>query len=223
MASEHPHIYLFTNTGTLRPSSAEEARNIHNATAGNPEGVAAAIALGDLSHLVFVPVGDWSGEIMFIDQWTSAEGIQQFFSDKHVQEGGAQIFAKYDPVVWRPAEGFVNYSISTPLGQQDRIVGIIRGKVSSFEAAQDGMNKVWRSRINEAHKLGLNTHEVYVRLAQPGTPESMEILGIDTWSRHDEVHKLYDDEAFGAGFEGVFAGEPQTWILHRPAGEWIEW
>src|SRR5215470_11511493 len=173
MATEHPHIYLFTNTGTLRPKTSEEARAIHNATAGNPQGVAAAIALGDLSHLIFVPMGEWAGEIMFIDQWTSAEGIQQFFADPQVQAGGAQIFTQYDPVVWRHAEGFVNYTINTPLSaSQDRLVGIIRGQVTSMEAAQQAMNQIWRQRVNEAHKGGLNSHEVYVRLAQPGTPES---------------------------------------------------
>ena len=224
MATEHPHIYLFTNTGTLRPKTAEEARAIHNATAGNPQGVAAAIALGDLSHLVFVPMGEWAGEIMFIDQWTSAEGIQQFFADPQVQAGGAQIFTQYDPVVWRHAEGFVNYTINTPLGaSQDRLVGIIRGQVTSMEAAQQAMNQIWRQRVNEAHKGGLNSHEVYVRLAQPGTPESLEILGVDVWSKHDGMHALYEDPAFMQPFDGVFAGEPKTWTLHRPAGEWVEW
>src|SRR5579862_5716542 len=99
MAAEHPHIVLFTNTGTVRTTSAEETRVTHNATAGNPQGVAAAQALGDLSHLVYVPMGDWSGEIIFMDQWTSAEGIQQFFSDPQVQQGAGQLFSAYDPVV----------------------------------------------------------------------------------------------------------------------------
>jgi hypothetical protein len=223
MASEHPHIFLFTNSGTLRPTSAEEARITHNATAGNPQGVAAAQALGDLSHLVYVPMGEWSGEIIFMDQWTSAEGIQRFFADPQVQAGGAQMFTAYDPVIWRQAEGFLNYTIKTPQGQQEHLVGMIRGKVTSLETAQQAMNQVWSTRINEARKLGLSGHEVFIRLAQPGAPEALEVLGVDTWFKHDGIHQLYDDPSFLEAFDGVFSAEPKTWVLHRPAGAWIEW
>ena len=55
LQADTPHLVLFTNNGKLLPTSEEEARQIHNATAGNPAGVAAAQALGDLSHLVYVP------------------------------------------------------------------------------------------------------------------------------------------------------------------------
>ena len=223
MAQEAPHIFLFTNTGTLRVKSPEEARVTHNATAGDPAGVAGAQALGDLSHLVYAPVSEWSGEIMFIDQWTSAEGIQQFFANPQVQQGGAALFTAYDPVVWRPAEGFLQYTITAPLGQQDRIVGVIRGKVTSLETAQRVFNQVWRKRVNEARKLGLTSHEVFIRLAPPGTPESLEILGVDSWSKHDGIHQIYDDPTFLQAFDGVFSTEPKTWILRRPAGDWVEW
>ncbi len=133
-------MVLFTNHGMARPPTAEEARQTHNATAGDPAGVAAAQALGDLSHLVFVPVGDWTGELMFIDQWTSAEGLQQFFADPQVQAGGAAIFTSFDPVVWRPADGFHAYHIAAPLGQRDRVVAMLRGSVTSLDAARAAMN-----------------------------------------------------------------------------------
>lgn len=220
---EPAHLYLFTNSGTLRPTTAEEARVTHNATAGNPAGVAAAQSLGDLSHLVYVPLGEWSGEIIFLDQWTSAEGLQQFFADEQVRSGGAALFRAYDPVVWRPAEGFLSYTISRPLGQQDRIVGLVRGRVTSLETAQRVMNQVWRERIHRAHQLGLNSHDVFIRLAASPTPESLEILGVDTWTNRDGTRELYEDAAFLRAFDGVFAAEPQTWLLHRPAGDWIEW
>lgn len=223
MATESPHIFLFTNFGTLRPTSAEEARVTHNATAGDPAGVAGAQALGDLSHLVYAPLGDWTGELVFLDQWTSAEGIQQFFANPQVQEGGARIFTAYDPVVWRSGEGFLNYTISTPVAQHDRIVGLIRGTVTSLEAAQRAFNQVWRQRVNEARKLGLVAHEVFMRLAPPGSPEALELLGVDTWFKHDGMHQIYEDSAFLEPFDGVFTAEAKTWTLHRPAGDWIEW
>ncbi len=45
-------LYLLTIRGTLSPATLEEARKVHNMTAGNPDGVTAAKSLGDVSHMV---------------------------------------------------------------------------------------------------------------------------------------------------------------------------
>jgi hypothetical protein len=223
VAHDLPHTFLFTNFGKLRPQTPEEARVTHNETAGAPEGVAAAKSLGDLSHLVFAPRDAWTGELMFLDQWTSAEGIQRFFADPQVQAGGARLFTEYDPVVWRPDHGFLAYHIAEPLGRTERIVGVLRGTVTSMEQAQTAMNDLWRARVNEARKFGLATHEVFVRLAPPDSPAASEIIGIDTWSNPDGLHQIYDDPTFMQALGGVFASPPSKWRLQRPAGNWIEW
>ncbi len=223
MAQEQPHIFLFTNFGTLRPQTLEAARVTHNETAGQPGGVAAAKSLGDLSHLVFAPQGSWTGDLMFLDQWTSAEGIQQFFANQDVQDGGARLFTSYEPVVWRPDNGFLAYHIAEPLGRAERIVGILRGPVTSLEMAQAAMNGLWRSRVNEARKLGLVSHEVFVRLAPPEAQAAPEIIGVDTWSNAEGFHQIYDDSTFMQAFGGVFAAPPSHWILQRPTGNWVEW
>ena len=49
-------LYLLTIRGTLSPDTLEAARKVHNQTAGNPDGVAAAKSLGDVSHMVYVPM-----------------------------------------------------------------------------------------------------------------------------------------------------------------------
>jgi hypothetical protein len=218
-----PHMVLFTNNGMVRASTTEEARQTHNATAGDPAGVATAQALGDLSHLVYAPAENWTGELMFIDQWVSAEGIQRFFADAHVQEGGAALFTSYDPVVWLPADGFHAYHIAAPLGQSDRIVAMLRGTVTSLDAARAAMNGAWQPRILAAHRQGLQSHEMFARLAAPGTPEALEILGVDTWSGPGGMGTVYDDPTFMQAFYGVFTGQPKTWRLRRPAGDWVEW
>ena len=49
-------LYLLAIRGTLSPATLEAARKVHNQTAGNPAGVAAAKSLGDVSHNVYVPM-----------------------------------------------------------------------------------------------------------------------------------------------------------------------
>ena len=111
-------IYLLSIRGTLIPATIEEARHFHNMTAGNPQGVAGAKALGDLSHMVYTPIGQngATSEFLILDLWNSVDGLNQFFSDHQVQEGGNMIFKQRDPVVWSPAEGFYGYHIPAPSG-----------------------------------------------------------------------------------------------------------
>ena len=131
-------LYLLTIRGTLSPATLEAARKVHNQTAGNPDGVAAAKSLGDVSHMVYVPMQHdghaktkGAGEFLIMDLWHSMEGLNTFFADKHVQEGGAVIFSERDPVVWAPAEGFTSFHIPAPFGKNDRIVAVVRGTVNS--------------------------------------------------------------------------------------------
>ena len=52
MDQSHDQIFLFTVFGT-RALSLEAMRPVHNRVAGNPEDVAAAKSLSDLSHMVY--------------------------------------------------------------------------------------------------------------------------------------------------------------------------
>jgi len=49
-------LFLLTIRGTLAPATLEAARKVHNQTAGAPANVAAAQSLGDVSHMVYVPM-----------------------------------------------------------------------------------------------------------------------------------------------------------------------
>jgi hypothetical protein len=216
-------MVTFTNFGKAHTSDLEEARKTHNMTAGNPQGVAAAQALGDFSHLVFIPADGWNGGLVFIDQWVSAEGLQQFFADPQVQAGASALFSSYDPVVWAPSDAFTAYHLNAPTGEQGRFVTVLRGMTTSLEKAAAAMNSAWQPRVLAAHRAGLASHEVWTRLAAPDSPEAMEILGLDVWANADSLRAFYSDHAFEHAFEGVFTAEPQTWTLHRPAGEWVEW
>src|SRR5690242_9200369 len=80
-----------TVRGTYTKASLEEARLLHNDTAGSPQGIAAARALGDLSHVVYAPClklpqsSAVAGELLFLDVWCDPESIGKFFSNPNVQ------------------------------------------------------------------------------------------------------------------------------------------
>ena len=76
-------LYLLTIRGTLSPTTLEEARKVHNMTAGDPGGVAAAKSLGDVSHMVYIPLphdghtpSKGAGEFLIMDLWHSMDGPQ---------------------------------------------------------------------------------------------------------------------------------------------------
>ena len=61
---------------------------LHNDTAGSQAGIAAARALGDLSHKVYAPVvmpqsGAKEGEVLFMDWWQDPKGLMDFFANEN--------------------------------------------------------------------------------------------------------------------------------------------
>jgi hypothetical protein len=223
-------LYLLTIRGTLSPDTLEAARKIHNMTAGDPAGVAAAKSLGDVSHMVYIPMEheghaktNGAGEFLIMDLWTSVEGLNTFFSDKQVQEGGGMIFSERDPVVWAPAEGFVSFHIPAPFGNNDRIIAVVRGTVHSKEEAQKLHNTAMVKTIGKARKLGILSHEAYFRMAAPGSPEALEFFVVDVWMNGEGMGDFYGDEDFLAGFNHLFTAEAADSVWVHPQGDWIEW
>ena len=129
-------IYLLAIRGNLAPNTLEAARGVHNSTAGHPANVAAAKALGDLSHMVYVPLqASADNEFLILDLWNSLEGLNQFFANPNVQEQAGQIFSRRDPVVWAPDGDFASYHIPAPFGKHERYVAVVRGTVAGALAA----------------------------------------------------------------------------------------
>ena len=223
-------LYLLTIRGTLSPSTLEEARKVHNMTAGNPDGVVAAKSLGDVSHMVYVPMphnghakSNGAGEFLIMDLWHSIDGLNTFFADKQVQEGGALIFTERDPVVWAPAEGFTSFHIPAPFGNNDRVIAVVRGTVKSKEEAKKLHNAAMAKTISKARGLGLLSHEAYFRMAAPNSPEALEYFGVDVWMNGDGLGDYYGDEEFLAGFDGFFTAEATDSVWVHPKGDWVEW
>jgi hypothetical protein len=223
-------LYLLTIRGTLSPSTLEEARKVHNMTAGDPNGVAAAKSLGDVSHMVYVPMphdghdkSKGAGEFLIMDLWRSTDGLNTFFSDHQVQEGGNLIFSQRDPVVWAPAEGFTRFHIPAPFGNNDRIVAVVRGSVNSREEAKELHNSAMAKTVSKGRQLGMLSHEAYFRLAAPDSSEALEYFGVDVWMNGEGMGEYYGDEDFLASFNYFFTAEATDSVWVHPKGDWIEW
>jgi hypothetical protein len=223
-------LFLLAIRGTLAPATLEAARKVHNQTAGNPDGVAAAQSLGDVSHNVYVPAmheghdkTKGAGEFLIMDLWTSIEGLNTFFADKHVQEGGAMIFTERDPVIWTAAPGFTSYQIPAPFGMNDRFITTARATVQSVDEARKLHNTAIAKTISKARRAGNLSHASYFRLAAPGSPESMEWFGVDVWLSMDNMMGYYEDEEFLEGFNHMFTAEAETAVWVHPKGDWVEW
>jgi len=220
--------FLLSIRGALAPETLEAARSVHNDTAGAPANVDAARGLGDLSHMVYVPMArqgqNANGhEFLILDQWNSLEGLNQFFADPHVQQGGGMIFRQRDPVVWAPAEGFYGYHFPAPYGRNERIVGLVRGRVASQAAAQATHNAFVAKTVNMARRRGSLSHEAFFRLAPAGSAEASEFFAVDVWMDAAGMGEQYQDPAFMAGFQQLFVAQPAADVWAHPAGDWVEW
>jgi hypothetical protein len=218
-------LFLLAIRGTLNASVLDDGRKIHNETAGNPQGVAAARALGDLSHNVYVPLQDdpaRASELLILDTWNDLDGLGKFFSDPQVQGGGSMMFKTRDPVVWR-ASGTYGFVLPAPRARTERFVGVIRGTVTSREAAGAAFDTAARKTINAARMLGQVSHQMFYRVTPPGEPASNELIGLDVWHDAEGMAKFYADTTAAQGLYRVFTAPPVTSIWKQPAGQWVEW
>lgn len=216
--------YLLTVRGRTTAASVDEARKIHNDTAGAPPSVAAARSLGDLSHNVFTGYGDGNrDELLFLDFWNSLSGLGQFFGDPQVQAAAGLLFATRDNPVWAPAPSFGSFHLAMPSGSAATGLGIIRAKVTSFGDAADAFRAYADATINVSRRHGIVSHNLYVKVDAPGAPAEPEVIGVDVWLDADAMAAYYE---MSLGFEHLgpaFAGAPDSTVWHAAPGGWTEW
>ncbi len=220
-------IFL-TVRGKYIPSSLEACRVLHNETAGSGPGIAAARALGDLSHKVYSPVASPNssakdGEVLFIDWWQNPKGLMDFFANENVQMQGAKLLTSRDATVWMPAKGAFTYSLPAPAAKTERYVGMIRSTIKSPEESL----KIFRAADTKAQRTararGLLSHELFIKLPQPGVDSPMELLGVDVWCDAKRKGEHYSDPKEMAALEGAFAGRPDATVWTQAPGQWSEW
>lgn len=217
-------IFLTVRGATLAETT-ELACKLHNETAGSPDGIAAARALGDLSHKVYTPVagapGAESDELLFLDFWTSAEGLRQFFSDPRVEGMASRLFSKREGVVWMPARGAFSFHLPAPMSKPDRYVGVIRGVVESADKTIATFHQTVAARISDARRRGQISHELFVRMPMPGGPSHTEVIGIDHWCDAQGMAEHYSQRL---PMYDAFVGKPQASVWQKAqGGVWSEW
>jgi hypothetical protein len=174
--------------------------------------------------MVYVPLDHGSaGEFLILDIWNNLDGLNQFFANKDVQDQAGLIFSQRDPVVWTPAEGFYSYHIPAPHGKNDRYVAVVRGTVRSVSEAQALHNEIIGQHVNATRMAGDLSHDAYLRMAAPGSPEALEFMAIDVWMDAAGMAKTYEDPQLGEAFGKLFTAPPTTSAWVHPAGEWVEW
>lgn len=230
MTTMHEEPILLTVRGTLTTPNLDAARALHNSTAGSPEGIAAARALGDLSHKVYVPAPEAGtlssakpGEVLFIDTWVDPAGLMQFFSNHAVQEQAGKLFASRLPTVWMAARGAATFHLPAPSGQQPRFVGMIRASITSPEAAIEAFRGLIHGGIRDARRRGQLSHDLYIKLNPPGDTSPVELLGVDVWTNLAGLTEHYTRPGEMANLASVFTARPEATVWQQAEGGWSEW
>ncbi len=92
--------YLFTLRGKVNTPTVADARELHNKTAGSADGIAAARALGDLSHNVYTSAGNGAGSDEDADQMNAYYELSLGF-----EHFGPVLAGEPQTSVWQAAEG----------------------------------------------------------------------------------------------------------------------
>lgn len=221
MSHHAPTVVLLTVRGTVAPATLDDARDLHNMSAGSDQAIAGARALGDLSHNVYLRRGvEGSREVLFVDTWTSAEGIGTFFSDPMVQQSAGALFSDRHAVVWAPAEGAGDVVLPAPGDRPVAAIGVLRAPAVSAEAVTKAFAANAARIIGAARVHGQVSRQTFLRLGAPGEP--IEVISIDSWFDVAGMDAFYEDMSNYAEFADAFAGPPDT-NTWQPAAGWREW
>ena len=215
--------YLLTVRGKVAAPSVADVRELHNATAGAPQGVAAARSLGDLSHNVYSAVNDGSDTILFIDHWNSLSGLGRVLR-RPAGPGGRRA------AVRRARRGRVGPDERVRQPSSRAAVGPV-GRRRRRPARRGQLARCGRGRVHRLRR-GDDQHRAALRARVAQHVVADRRPGGDRGAgdpRRRPVDRRRADECvleLRLGYEHlgpVFAGEPQTSVWQSAKGEWIEW
>ena len=125
--------------------------------------------------------------------------------------------------LWTDPSGFTQFFTEPERQKRQTAGGLFRGSATSREQARLLVDQVRRADLHKARAAGHLSHEMYFRLAEPGAPESLELLAVDGWFDREGMLRYYAELDASPALDGLFTAPPSTWLLQHPAGEWIEW
>lgn len=242
-------LILHTTRGMLNPEQLAEARAMHNAfvAEGPQPGIEIARSLGDLSHNLYTSVeglGKLSaaspGELLFIDQWADAGGMETFFSNPFAQEAGDRLYASREEAEWTPAREAFTFHVPVATDMSARFVGLTRVSVRVASDAVTVLSERTRANLRASRRLGHLSHQLFLRHAaiveaRPASNarrsggentdlpvEPIEVLAVDFWSTLDGLTAYYRDLVSTNGLDEVLAGSLTVSVWEQAHG-FVEW
>ncbi|MFI1920475.1 hypothetical protein [Nocardia sp. NPDC020380] len=192
--------------------------------------------LGDISHAVLVGADEDSRhQLLFVDLWTSAGGMENFFGNPFAQQAGDRLFSSREESEWHRAPDGSDYHVPIPEELDTVISAFFRAPVSVGAEPNPDFADSISEQLQPARRRGQLSHTLYrhqrdtvsdrpssnarwahgQRVDHP-VPDS-EVLVFDSWPSTDgldEYYKLF------AEFPAIHAGALTVW---RRAEGFIEW
>jgi hypothetical protein len=213
-------LTLHLTRGVLA-STIDETRGRHKAFVddGSRPGREIACALGDLSHNVYTPARGVDpalraqpGELLFVDYWAAASGMEMFFSSPVALGAADQLFSSREESEWAVAAEMILPSAGTA-----SLVDLMAARVIATSLG----GAPWRAGTLKPNPLGAaNTRRAHGNtLAQAGA--QAEVLALDWWSTVDGLAEHYRDALTG-GLPDALIGPAETAVWQQEAG-FSEW
>lgn len=242
-------LILHTTRGILNPERLSEAQAMHNAfvTEGPQPGIEIARSLGDLSHNLHTPVeglGNLSaaspGELLFIDSWADAGGMETFFSNPFAQGAGDRLYSSREEAEWRPARDAFTFHVPAVAGTPARFVGMMRAPVRAASDAVTVFSELIWANLPASRRLGHLSHQLFLRHAavveaRPASNarrsggedtalpvEPVEVLAVDFWSTLEGLTEHYRALLSTNGLDKVLAGSLTVSVWEQARG-FVEW
>ncbi|WP_220211745.1 hypothetical protein [Reticulibacter mediterranei] len=180
------------------------------------------------------------GELLFIDQWADAGGMETFFSNPFAQGAGDQLYASREEAEWIPARDAFTFHVPAIVDTSARFVGMMRAPVrATSDAVKVISERIW-ANLRASRRLGHLSHQLFLREAfvveaRPASNarrsggedtafpvESVEVLALDFWPTLEGLTEHYSALLSTNKLDEVLAGSITVSVWEQARG-FVEW